>query len=197
MTERPASLARLTRGFPLWLLAVATFGFIWLVTPFFSTILWAVIVSVLFAPLNRRLTAKMPQWPGSAALITLLVILAVVVLPAMLLGFAILEELAGFHARLRADQIDLGQIAMAAQSHLPRTVRLWLSEFGLGDITTIRSRLNQNLAGIVQPAVAQIVYFGQGTLGFFLGLGVMLYLTFFLLRDGGSQVSHRKAGKHR
>lgn len=39
-------------------------------------------------------------------------------------------------------------------------------------------------AASLQPLTAQAFSIGQSALGFVVALGVMLYLTFFLLRDG-------------
>jgi predicted PurR-regulated permease PerM len=59
----------------------------------------------------------------------------------------------------------------------------WLVDMGLGDPETLRQRITRGCRGL-QAIAPQILNVGQGALGLFLTLGVMLYLTFFLLRDG-------------
>jgi predicted PurR-regulated permease PerM len=174
----------LMRAFPLSLLVIATLAFLWLVEPFSGAILWAVIAAVLFEPLNARLLRAMPRRRNTAALGTLLVIIGVVVVPAMLLGAALLREATGLYARVRSGQIDLGRLFVDVQSHLPSWARNWLADVGLGDMGGLRAKLSQGLASGFQTVAAQILNIGQGTFGLFLALGVMLYLTFFLLRDG-------------
>lgn len=79
--------------------------------------------------------------------------------------------------------IDLGRLFVAMQAHLLGWAKSWLVDIGLSDVSGIRTRLGQGLASDFQTVAGQILNIGQGTLGFFLSLGVMVYPTFFLLRD--------------
>lgn len=175
-----------TRGrlFLVSLVVVVTLAFLWLVAPFAGAILWAVIAAVLFAPVNARLLGAMPRRRNSAALITLTIIIVVVVVPAMLVGGALLQEAGTFFARIRSGEIDLGRLFVETQRHLPGWAQGWLADVGLSDVGGLRTKLGQSLANSFQSVAAQVLNIGQGTFGFFLSLGVMLYLTFFLLRDG-------------
>lgn len=172
------------RRFFLSLIVIVTLAFLWLVTPFAGAILWAVIAAVLFDPLNMRLLRAMPGRRNGAALLSLLVITTVVVVPAILLGAALLTEASAFFVRIRSGQIDLGRLFIEAQHHLPAWARSGLADIGLSDVGGLRARLSQGLANSFQSVAGRILNIGQGTLGFFLALGVTLYLTFFLLRDG-------------
>lgn len=174
----------LSRIFMLTLVVIATLAFLWLIAPFSGAILWAVIAAVLFDPLNTRLLRAMPRRRNSAALATLLVITGVVVIPAMLLGAALLREAVGFYGRVRSGEIDPGRLFVDLQTHLPDWGRRWLVDIGLGDVAGLRAKVGQGMANGFQTVAGQILSIGQGTFSFFLALGVMLYLTFFLLRDG-------------
>ncbi len=172
------------RAFFLSLIIVVTIAFLWLVTPFVGAILWAVIAAVLFDPLHMRLLRAMPQRRNRAALLTLLVIVAVVVVPAILLGAALLSEATAFVARIHSGEIDLGRLFVETQAHLPGWARSVLADVGLSDMGALRVKLSQGLTSSFQSIASRILNIGQGALGFFLALGVTLYLTFFLLRDG-------------
>lgn len=184
MSDGLSHRTSLARVFLLSLVTIATLAFLWLVAPFSGAILWAVIAAVLFEPLNTRLLARMPRRRNLAALATLLVIVGVVVIPALLLGAALVSEAAAIYARVQSGELDLGRLFVGLQSHLPGWVRSWLVDIGLNDMDGLRARLSQGLASSYQQVLARVLSIGQGTLGFFLALGVMLYLTFFLLRDG-------------
>jgi len=172
------------RGFLLVLIAIVTLAFLWVVGPFLGAILWAVIAAVLFDPLNVRLLGAMPRRRNSAALVTLIVIICVAVVPAILLRAALLRQATAFFARIRSGEIDLGRLFVEMQGHLPGWAKGWLADVGLSDVGGLRTKLSQGLASSFQSVAIQILSIGQGTLGFFLTLGVTLYLTFFLLRDG-------------
>jgi len=174
----------LARVFLLALVAVSTLAFLWLVSPFSGAILWGVIAAVLFDPLNRRLLRAMPGRRNRAALVTLLIITGLVVVPAMLLGVALLGEASSFYGRVQSGEIDLGRMFVDAQTHLPSWARGWLADTGLSDVSGLRAKLGHGFASSFQVVAGHILNVGQWTFSFFLALGVMLYLTFFLLRDG-------------
>lgn len=172
------------RGFLLLLVVIITIAFLWLVGPFTGAILWGVIAAVLFEPLNARLLRAMPKRRNIAAALTLLVIVAVVIVPAMLLGAAMLREASGAYARIRAGDIDLGRLFIEMERHLPGWAQRWLESVGLSDLEGVRARMSQSLGNSFQTVAGQLLSIGQSAFGFFLALGVMLYLTFFLVRDG-------------
>jgi len=172
------------RTFLLSLVAVATVAFLWLVAPFSGAILWAVIAAVLFEPLNARFLRAMPGCRNRAAVATLLVIVCVVVVPAILLGTALVNEAAAFYGRVRSGEIDFGRLFVEAQAQLPAWARRWLADIGLGDVGSLRAKVSEGLGNSFQSVAGHVLDIGQGAFAFFLALGVMLYLTFFLLRDG-------------
>ena len=54
------------------LLVVVTIAFGWLLWPFYGAVFWGTILAILFAPLQRRLVARIGGGRNLAALITLL-----------------------------------------------------------------------------------------------------------------------------
>jgi predicted PurR-regulated permease PerM len=174
----------LARFFLLALVAAATLAFLWLIAPFSGAILWAVIAAVLFDPVNTRLLVRMPERRNSAALLSLLVIIAVGVVPAMLVAAALMREANGFYDRIMSGEIDLERVFIATLARLPDWARGWIADIGLGEVNGLRAKTSQGFAVGYRTVAAQLLNVGQGTFGFFLALGVMLYLTFFLLRDG-------------
>lgn len=172
------------RLFLLALVGFATLAFIWLMGPFSGAILWAVVAAVVFAPLNDALLGLMPGARNRAALATLGIISVLVVVPAMLLGGALLNEASLAYAHVQGGNIDVGHLLAKLHAMVPDWARGWLAAVGLDDPEAIRARLGQSVSTILQSLVGRLLSIGQGALGFFLALGVMLYLTFFLLRDG-------------
>src|SRR5205085_514562 len=61
----------------LMLLVAVSIAFAWVLMPFYGTILWGSIIALLFAPVYRRLLARMPQRRTPAALLTLLLVLVI------------------------------------------------------------------------------------------------------------------------
>ncbi len=184
MTEPVAPRAATERTFLLLLLTAASIAFAWLIGPFIGAILWGLIAAILFKPVNDRLMAAMPTRPNLSAAATLLIIIAVAVIPAILLGAALLSQATATYGQLQSGQIDIGRGFVEAERHLPQVVRAWLAELGLSDFAAVRDRISRSVANSVQALAGQVLNVGQSAFAFFLSLGVMLYLTFFLLRDG-------------
>lgn len=189
MTTPPIRHTALERGFLLVLLVSTTLAFAWLVGPFAGAILWGVIAAILFAPLNAALLHRAPGRANLAAASTLLAVIAVAVIPAMLLGAALLSQAAASYGSLQSGEIDFAHRFASAEQHLPQVVRGWLVDLGLGDFAMVRERISRVIASSLQPLAARALDVGQWALAFFLSLGVMLYLTFFLLRDGAQIIT--------
>ncbi|MEO8722597.1 MAG: AI-2E family transporter [Sphingobium sp.] len=176
--------------FFLILLIAVTVAFALIAAPFFAPILWGVVAAVLFAPVNSRLQESLPARPNLAALITLLLIIAIVIIPTLLLGQALVNEATTLYQNIRSGKIDFPHMFAQIQQHLPGWLRSILRRYGLFDPNMMRARLTESLGTSAQTAAAQIYAIGQSAFGFVIMLGVMLYLTFFLLRDG-SRISAR------
>jgi len=170
-------------GFFLAFVLVITVAFALVIEPFFAAILWAVIAAILFVPINDRLLRRMPRRRNGAALITLLLITAMVIVPAILLGLALIQEISRFYTRIQSGQIDFAMLFNQLQASLPDWARPYLDRFGLSDFDAAQERLNSALAASFRTLAAQAVAIGQSAFSFVVALGVMLYLTFFLLRD--------------
>ncbi|NWM05832.1 AI-2E family transporter, partial [Klebsiella quasipneumoniae] len=65
----------------LLLVVTITMAFAWVLLPFYGAILWAMVMAVIFAPMQRRLLVPMRGRRGLAAAIAVLIIVAMVILP--------------------------------------------------------------------------------------------------------------------
>lgn len=152
--------------------------------PYFAAILWAVIVAILFEPAYRRLLAVMPARRNGAALLTLLMILAIVVLPAALLTVALLNEAASVYQRIQSGNLDPEQIFVAFESAIPAWLSDALDRLGIGNLAAAKDMFGGGAAAGVRAVLGQALSIGQGVFDLFVKLMVMLYLAFFLIRDG-------------
>ena len=189
MTGKTNARRALEHSFLLLLVVVTTLAFAWLIGPFIGAILWGVIAAILFAPLNARLLRRMPKRKSLAATITLLVVVAVAIIPAMLLAAALLSQANATYGRLQTGEIDLGHAFIEVERHLPLVVRAWLTNLGLTDFAALQAKISQGIANSFRTLASQAFNVGQSAFGFFLSLGVILFLAFFLLRDGDTLIT--------
>ena len=172
------------RGFLLLLLAVVTLAFAWLIEPFFAAIVWAIVVGVLFAPLYARLLQYLPGKKNIVAALTLIIVIAIIIIPAIMLGAALVQEATGIYSRIQAGEINFGLVFVEILEQLPDWLRKQMEAYGFGDFQSAREQLDASIASSFNFLTTQVFSVGESALGFFLSLGVMLYLTYFLLRDG-------------
>jgi predicted PurR-regulated permease PerM len=177
----------------LLLVAAVTVAFGWVVAPFFSAVFWATVLAVLFMPLQRRLVTTTGRRPSLSALLTLIVILVIVILPTGLVTAALVQEVVNLVARVKSGELDFAAQYQQLLKSLPAPISEYVMRLGGADLSGIRTRLSESLLGFSQVALGHVLNFGQNTFGFLLQLGLMLYVLFFLLRDGGELVRRIRA----
>ena len=190
---RPAgSLSFEDKAFLVLLVAVSL-AFAWILWPFSGSVLWAVILAIVFTPLYRRLLQSLRRRPTPAALATLVTILVLVILPVTLITASLVQEGTTLYDRIQSGDIDLGRYFQQAFNALPGWATSVLDRFGLSNVGVMREKLSTALRESSQFLATQALNLGQNTLDFVLSLAIMLYLLFFLLRDGDAMLEIFKA----
>jgi predicted PurR-regulated permease PerM len=184
MTGEETSRSRFEDGSFRALVVIVTLLFGWLIAPYFGAILWGLVAAILFEPATQRLSRRLGGHPNLAAALVLLLILALIVMPALLLGSSLVQEAASLYERIRSGQIDVPGMLDQLRRALPWRVRHYLDGQGLRDFESLRRMFGSGIASGLQDIASRALLVGQGALSFLAALGVMLYLTFFLLRDG-------------
>lgn len=163
---------------------IVTLLFLWLIASYFGAILWGLVAAILFEPATQRLAKRLNGRKGLAALLVLLLIIALIVIPALFLGTSLVQEAASLYERVRTNQIDVPGMLNQLRDALPSAVRRFIDRQGLTDFDNVRRMLGSGVASGLQNIASSALTVGQGALSFVAALGVMLYLTYFLLRDG-------------
>lgn len=168
----------------LVLLVAVSLAFAWILWPFYGAVFWATILAILFAPLYVRLANAMRQRCTLAALSTVLIIFFIVILPAALIAGMLLQEGFQVYEKYRSGEWNLGQYFGRMYDALPAWVTTVLDRFQLTTLSEVQERLSAGLSKGVQFVAGQALTVGQNTLDFLVSFFIMLYLMFFLLRDG-------------
>ncbi len=168
-----------------WLLVAAvTIAFFWILKPFYGAVFWATIIAVLFVPVQRRLVRAWNGRRNLASLATLLLVLVAVILPLAWIGAMITQEAASLYARVQSGEVQPGTWFPKILEALPPSITSLLERFGFGSLAEVQARAADGLSRAVRFLLEQGVNIGQGTFQFVVALFVMLYLLYFLLRDG-------------
>lgn len=171
------------RGF-LFILVAISLAFALVIWPYYEAVVWGVVTAVVFAPLYRRLRNVMPRRRNLAAVTTVLIIVAMVILPLMVIASSLLQEMLTLYDSFKLGEFDFARYFQRALGILPNWAVALLDQFGLTDFTAVQERFAAGLGKIGQALASRAVNVGQSTFDFVISLGIMLYLLFFLLRDG-------------
>ena len=170
----------------LLLLAAVTVAFFAILWPFHGAVFWGMVLAILFTPLYRKLLRLMPKRHNLAALATLVLCLVVVILPMTLIGISLVQEAGLIYERLRSGQLNLGAYVQQVLAALPDWVRSLLDRFNLTSMNDLQDRLSTVGVQAGQALATRAFDVGQNTLQFLVSFGIMMYLLFFLLRDGAA-----------
>lgn len=164
--------------------AGVTLAFLWIVSPYAGAILWSIVFAILFTGMKDRIANRMGGRNGFASLLTLLVIVALVIVPFILLAVLVLGEAAELYQRIVAGGVDLGSFVGNVLAALPGWAQTLLQRVGLGTQSEALETLSRALSGTLSWLASSAFGFGQSAFGLVVAFGIALYLTYFLLRDG-------------
>jgi predicted PurR-regulated permease PerM len=172
----------------LLLVIAVSLAFAWILWPFYGAVFWGTILAILFAPLYRRLLRFMGQRRTIAALATVTIILLIVILPVTLIGALLVQEGLSLYEKFQSGELNLGRYFQQVFGVLPAWVSDLLDRFGLTNLSSMQERLSTGLVQGSQFVATKALNIGQNTFDFIVDLFIVLYLLFFLLRDGDDLV---------
>jgi len=170
----------------LWLLVLITLAFGWILWPFYGAVFWGTVLAIVFAPLNRRMLRATKHRPTLSALLSVLVILVLVILPLSMVAGSLIQEGAALYAKTKSGEINFNNYAQQIYQALPPWLTQLLDRFGLTSRSVLQQKLTVALNQGSQLIATQALGIGQNALDFIVSFCIMLYLLFFLMRDGSA-----------
>jgi predicted PurR-regulated permease PerM len=170
----------------LLLLVFVTVAFGWILLPFYGAVFWGSVLAIIFTPFHRRLLVVMNQRQNLAALTTLLLCLIIVILPVTIMTISLLQEGAIVYQGIRSGQLNFGAYFQQVMGAMPPWVTNLLERLGLTNISELQDMLSTGALQGSQFIAMHALSIGQNAFEFIISFGIMLYLLFFLLRDGAA-----------
>jgi predicted PurR-regulated permease PerM len=172
----------MTRQPFLVLLVLATgAGLAAILAGFWKPIFWAVVFALLFRPLCDGLSDRLGGRRSLGAALTILIVTVLVLIPATYFGGAVIGQTMDAYASLQNNADAIGPFL----DRIEETVLSYLgAERGGLAIDTLGDRIRTVIEGVGSWFVTLVLGAGQGAALFFIQIGMMIYLLFFLLRDG-------------
>jgi predicted PurR-regulated permease PerM len=159
-------------------------AFIWILLPFYGAVFWAVILGILFAPMQRKLQAKYGWQRNLTSLCTLSICLVIAILPVIIVSVLLVQEGATVYKNIESGELDIAAYLAQFKHSLPPYFQHLLDRFGMGELNALREKIVKSAMQGSQVLASQAFSFGQGTFEFVVSFFIMLYLLFFFLRDG-------------
>src|SRR5690606_26400151 len=125
--------------------------FAWLTLPYFGAVLWGVVAAILFTPLYRKLAAMFRGRRNLAAGVTLIILLCLVIVPAILLAIALVQEATSIYLRIQAGNLDLAEVVGRLRAAMPG----WLRDSVGGDFTDV-DRLREMIGNALSAGARNI-----------------------------------------
>jgi predicted PurR-regulated permease PerM len=170
------------------LLLLVTVAFIWILLPFYGAVFWAVILGILFAPLQRQLQQRFGWQRNLTSLCTLTICLVIAILPVIIISVLLVQEGATLYKNIESGELDIAAYLAQFKHSLPPYFQHLLDRFGMGELNGLREKIVKASMQGSQVLASQAFSFGQGTFEFVVSFCIMLYLLFFFLRDGAELV---------
>lgn len=172
-----------TKSF-LALLLLVSAAFLWILQPFFGPIFWACALAIIFYPIQKSLLKGINHRPNTQALVTLLMCLIIVIIPVIFLVSSVVGQAADLYQKIESGEFDLAGHIEQFQNAFP-VVKETLERFGVdfGDMKNQAVNFAMNSGKFIAQYTFDI---GSNAFKFVLDFCLMLYLTFFFLRDGNN-----------
>jgi predicted PurR-regulated permease PerM len=172
------------------LLVVISIAFLWILRPFAGALLWGVVFAIVFAPVYRRLERGLRGRGVLAALITELIIVVLLIVPLIFVAMALTGEVKGLYQGILSGALSPSRHLETLYEVAPPWVLDLLEHFGLSSLGETQARTSAALIRASQIIAPRILGLGHTVLSFGLALFVMLYVLFFLLREGTALAAH-------
>ncbi|WP_336987403.1 AI-2E family transporter [Altererythrobacter aquiaggeris] len=186
MTSTPDGATNTERaGFLVFLLLV-TIILVMVIWPFVSALLWAMLAAIMFQPLYQRILAKWPRYPGRAALGTLVIIVIAVVVPAIIIGSAVVRQSIELYSSMSQGDLDLPGLFSSFHNALPARLQQMLDNSEYAEFSAVQDGVLQFARESIGIIAQQAVSIGGSAFSFVLSLGIGMYVVYFLLRDGAA-----------
>ena len=176
----------LERGSFLFTLIAVSVAFALLLQPFFAPIFWACAIAVIFYPFQKWLLGKWPHRRNLVSLGTLILCVVLVVIPVLAVASSFVTEGVSLFQKVQSGELNLADYVDRIKQAFP-----WLQSLAERfdiDLERVKAQTVEAFTGAGQFLAKRALAVGQNTFQFFLNLGLMLYLAFFLIRDGDAMV---------
>jgi predicted PurR-regulated permease PerM len=157
-----------------------------IVSPLWQPLLWAVLLGALLAPLNLRLARRLGDRPRLASSVTTLLAVLLFLVPVAVIAGAVAAQAAQLLGHLNAGVPTMSNVVSMDLGHVPwlQQPLAWLGEHTGITIEQVQGWVVAASKYVLQFLAASGGHVVLGALGTLASFLLMLFVLFFVLRDG-------------
>ncbi len=164
----------------IWLLVIVTLAFLVLMFPFFGIIFWSVAITIIFSQVQNYFL-KVTKSPNIASLLTLFITIFIVVIPFMFIASEFLEQGLAVYQGLSTGDIDVNAYFEKVKTSFP-LVQEYMDKMNINP-QGLQGKLTELVIFLSKYIGQQAVSIGTETVNIIAQVGLLLYISFFTLRD--------------
>ncbi len=164
----------------LWLLVVVSLAFLVLMFPFFGIIFWSVAITIIFSNVQNYFV-KITGNSNISALLTLFVTIVIVVIPFLFIASEFLEQGLALYQGLSSGDIDVNSYFEKIKASFP-LLQEYMDRMNINP-EGFQGKLTELVIFLSKYIGQQAVSIGAETLNIIAQIGLLLYISFFTLRD--------------
>jgi predicted PurR-regulated permease PerM len=189
----PATPSFYSRVFTLAVAAVLGYALLLIFMPFALPMTWAAFLAFLLFPLNLRIRRRFKGKSLSAALLTALAPV-VILLPLSALSVEFVSQISALLRQVQksATEMDIKSFSDLQQFPWIARVNTWLQEHADISAEQVQSWLVSGSKEVMQRAASWGGSFFLGALGSLMSFAIMLFLLYFFLRDGDLMIDRAR-----
>jgi predicted PurR-regulated permease PerM len=160
--------------------------------PFWGVLEWAAVLAFLLHPLHCKLTRAFAGRPGLSAGVLTALTPFVIVGPLLIMALIFARQAAALVQHFRASPLMPVPALLDRLEHYPLlgSTVTWIRENIPLTVEQVQAWAADGTRSLLQSAASMSGHFALGVAGTLVGFFMMLFLLFFLLRDGASIVAH-------
>jgi predicted PurR-regulated permease PerM len=168
------------------ILILALLYVLWLiVAPVWQPLVWAILLGGLLTPVNRRLTARLGGRPKLASSLTTVGVVVLLLMPIVAIGGAVAAQAAQLLKRFDGDSLQLTNLDLSHVPVLAGPLR-WFSTTTGVTFNQIEAWLLNGTKRMLETMASSGGSVMLGAIGTIVSFALMLFVLFFVLRDGAA-----------
>lgn len=180
------NLDRYTKDFVIVVAILLAIALYWMLSPLWGALAWGICLAFLLAPVHGWLTRKLKGRTNVSAGIITVLVPVVLAGPLVSLGVAFANQVADLVTRLQKQPLrfDVGLLAQLERYPFIGSLAEWLRHNLTATTEQLEGWLVSGAQMLLQSMAASSGDFVLSALGTVIEFFMMLFLLFFLLRDG-------------